>query len=126
MGRKSSIADELVAGFTELADALEGGDDLGAQFNCYQMQIDLRPVTYTPALVRATRERLGASQAVLGKFLGVTAKSVSQWERGVTAPNPIACRFMDEIRRNPAYYVARLQESMVRKAGRRGKRVGGG
>jgi putative transcriptional regulator len=119
MGRKSSVADDLIAGFTELADALEGGGDVGAEFNCYQMQMDLRPDAYTPTLVRATRQRLGASQAVLATFLGVTAKSVSQWERGVTAPSPIACRFMDEIRRNPAYYVARLRESMVRKARRK-------
>jgi DNA-binding transcriptional regulator YiaG len=85
------------------------------------MQLDLRPDHYTPALVRATRQRLGASQTVLAKFLGVTAKSISQWERGVTAPSPIACRFMDEIRRDPAYYVARIRESMRRKTGRRKK-----
>jgi putative transcriptional regulator len=126
MGRKASIADDLIAGFTELADTLDAGGDIGAEFNCYQMQLDLRPDAYTPSLVKATRGRLGASQAVFAQFLGVTAKSVSQWERGVTAPSPIACRFMDEIRRNPSYYVARLRESMVRKTGRRKARIGHG
>ncbi len=123
MAKSPSIAEELIAGFTELADALEAGGDIGAEFNCYQMQLDLRPETCTPQRVKEVRKRLGASQAVFAKFLGVTAKSVSQWERGVSEPMPIACRFMDEIRRNPAYYITRLRESMVRKGGKRKKRV---
>jgi putative transcriptional regulator len=123
MGNRKTIAEELIAGFTELADALESGGDIGAKFNCYQMQLDLRPETYTPGTVKQTRELLGASQAVFAKFLGVSVKSVSQWERGTGKPSPIACRFMDEIRRNPKYYVSRLRESMIRKNGRRKKLV---
>jgi putative transcriptional regulator len=123
MGRKATVAEDLISGFTELADALESDRDIGTTFNCYQMQLDLRPDTYTPNTVKTARKQLGASQAVFAKFLGVTVKSVSQWERGVGGPSPIACRFMDEIRRNPAYYVSRLRESMVRKTTKRKKPI---
>jgi putative transcriptional regulator len=123
MGSRKTVAEELIAGFTELADALESGGDIGAQFNCYQMRLDLQTETCTAGMVKETRDLLGASQAVFAKFLGVSVKSVSQWERGTGKPSPIACRFMDEIRRNPEYYVSRLRESMVRKSGRRKKLV---
>jgi DNA-binding transcriptional regulator YiaG len=124
MEKRKTIAEELIAGFTELADALEAGGNIGTKFNCYQMQLDLRPETYTPKMVKETREHLGASQAVFAKFLGVSVKSVSQWERGTGGrPSPIACRFMDEIRRNPDYYIARLRESMIPKHGKRKNRV---
>jgi putative transcriptional regulator len=121
MKKNRTVADDLIAGFTELADALEAGGDIGKRFNCYQKWLDLRPEPYTPELVRCTRKRLRASQAVFARFLGVSAKSVSQWERGVNRPGSTACRFLDEIRRNPAYYVRRLRESMVAKGGRRAR-----
>jgi putative transcriptional regulator len=123
MEKRKTIAEELITGFTELAEELESGCDIGTKFNCYQMQLDLQPETYTPKMVKETREQLGASQAVFAKFLGVSVKSVSQWERGAGTPSPIACRFMDEIRRNPDHYIARLRESVVPKNGRRKKLV---
>jgi putative transcriptional regulator len=123
MKKNPTIAEDLISGFTGLADALEAGDDVGKTFNCYQKQLDLRPQMYSPERVKVTRQQLGASQTVFARFLGVSAKSVSQWERGVSRPSSTACRFMDEIRRNPVYYVKRLGESMVPKAGRRKKVV---
>jgi DNA-binding transcriptional regulator YiaG len=83
--------------------------------------IDLRPEPYTPEKVRQARKQLGASQSVFARFVGVSPKSVSQWERGVSQPSTTACRFMDEIRRNPSYYVKRLSDSMVPKGGRKKK-----
>jgi putative transcriptional regulator len=123
MRKNPTIAEDLIVGFTELADALETGTDIGKRFNCYTKQLDLRPKTYTPEMVRQARKRLGASQSVFARFLGVSPKSVSQWERGVSQPSSTACRFMDEIRRNSSYYVKRLRESMVPKDGRNKKLV---
>jgi putative transcriptional regulator len=122
MRRNPSVAEELIAGLNELADALESDGDLGGRFNCYRMQLDLKPRSYGPKLVKSTRTLLGASQTVFARFLGVSPSTVRQWEQGQNDPNPMACRFMDEIRRNPAYYTRRLGESMVPKK-RRKKRV---
>lgn len=118
MGKSRTIAEELIAGFTELADALEAGADPGEKFNCYQMQLDLQPQSYTKNMVKETRKLLNASQRVFAKFLGVSVKTVSQWEQGKGNPSPMACRFMDEIRQNPKHYIARLSESMIPKDGR--------
>ena len=118
MTKKPTIADDLIAGFTELADALETKRDIGGQFNCYQVRLDLPPAEYTPALVKRTRFALRSSQAIFAKFLGVSAKTVQQWEQGAMKPKAIARRFMDEIRRNPEYYVKRLKESLVAKTRR--------
>src|SRR5437867_2946322 len=117
--RKKRVAEELLAGLTELAETLETGGDVAAHFNCYQMRLDLRPEAYTPEMIKKTRRQLRASQTVFAKFLGVSAKAVREWEQGVTVPRAIACRFMDEIRRNPGYYVGRLRESVVPKTAKR-------
>lgn len=123
MGKKKTIAEELIAGFEELADALESGGDLGTRFNCYKMELDLKPHTYTPALVKETRRMLGASQRVFAKFLGVSVKTVSEWEQGRGTPRTIACRFMDEIRLNNDLYRKRLRDSVVPKNGKKKKLV---
>jgi putative transcriptional regulator len=119
MGKKSTIADELIAGFTGLADALESGRGLGPESNCYRMRLDLKPHTYTKKRVKATRKLLGASQRVFGSFLGVSVKTVSQWEQGLGRPHSMACRFMDEINLNPEYYRKRLRDSVVPKGEKR-------
>ena len=118
MRNSPTVADDLITGFTDLADALEAGEDIGKRFNCYTKQLDLRSETYTPKMVRQVREQLRSSQTIFARFLGVSPKSVSQWERGVSRPSSTACRFMDEIRRNPGYYLKRLHESVVSKGGR--------
>jgi putative transcriptional regulator len=115
MEKKPTIAEELIAGFGELADALEASCDLGAQFTCYQMQLNLEPHTYTPKMVKHTRTLLSASQRVFAMFLGVSGKTVSQWEQGLGRPSSIACRFMDEIRLNPDHYLKRLRDSITKK-----------
>ena len=121
INKKMTIADELIAGFTELADALESGANLGPEFTCYHIQLDLKPHSYSRKTVQETRGLLGASQRVFASFLGVSVKTVSQWEQGAGKPSQMACRFMDEIRLNPEHYRERLRSSVVPKNGRKKK-----
>jgi hypothetical protein len=53
MDKRQTIAEELTAGFTELADALESSGDIGKRFICYQRQLDTPPEA-------PTRERSNA------------------------------------------------------------------
>lgn len=102
----------LVEGLEEFADCLESGKDVCESFNCHKVVLDLQPVSYDKDLVKRTRLILGASQAIFAQFLGVSVKTVSSWEQGTKKPMEIACRFMDEIRRKPDFWRARLRESV--------------
>jgi len=64
-------------------------------------------------MVRRTRGLLRASQAVFARFLGVSVKTVRAWEQGFNVPSDMACRFMDEIRRDPSYWLRRLRSAIV-------------
>lgn len=105
-----SIADKIVEGLEEFADALEGGADVTERFTCHTIVLALEPKDYNPALVQRTRGLLRASQAVFAQFLGVSVQAVQGWEQGVKSPSSMACRFMDEIRANPQYWRERLRE----------------
>ena len=114
--RSREIAGKIVKAFDELSGALSRDEKITKVFTCRKIMLDLKPVPYGPDMVKATRRLLRVSQAVFAQFLGVKASTVRSWEQGRTPPKDIACRFMDEIQRNPEYWRNRLRESIKVKA----------
>lgn len=111
-----SVESQILEALSEFTDALKKGE-VSKRFTCRQIKLDLRPTSYNPELVKTTRQLLKISQTLFAHFLGVSPKTVRSWEQGINRPSPMACRFMDEIRRFPRYWVERLKEAVVTKAG---------
>ena len=107
-----SVGTNIVEAFREFTEALENNESITERFTCRTITLDLLPMTYGPDQVKATRKLLRASQGIFAQFLGVSPKSVRSWEQGVNVPADIACRFMDEIRKNPEFWRNRLRESV--------------
>lgn len=113
--KNKSVGQEILEGLEEFAAALEANETIPGKFTCRKIVLDLEPQVYRPELVKKTRQLLGASQAVFAQFLGVSVKTVRAWEQGINSPQDIACRLMDEIRHNPAYWQQRLRDLAVSK-----------
>jgi putative transcriptional regulator len=113
--KKPTIEAQIVQGLESFADALETGEDITSRFTCHKVVLNLQPTPYKPDLVKKTRLVLGMSQALFARFLGVSMGTVRAWEQGARYPQPIACRFMDEIRHDPARFRARMMEFMAPK-----------
>lgn len=111
----NAVERDLVEGLDGLVKSLERGDKLRENFTCRRVILNVRTAEYGPQLVKATRRLLKASQALFAQFLGVSVKTVCAWESG-QPPSEMACRFMDEIRHNPAYWNARLHDCALVKA----------
>lgn len=107
---KASVKDRVLQRLKGFAEALKKGERIGEKFTVRQIELDLNPTHYTPAMVKEIRTILGVSQAVFAKFLGVSLKTVNSWEQGAKPPRDIACRFMDEIKAKPEYWRGRLLE----------------
>ena len=108
--KKQSVGDKIVGRLKSFVDAVENGEDPLQRFTCRTIRLQLEPQDYSPALVKSTRELLGASQAIFAQFLGVSTSSVQDWEQGQKPPQGSACRLMDEIRRDPEYWLGRLRD----------------
>ncbi len=106
------VAEQVLASLAEFTHALEAGDIEG-RLTVRRVRIDLESTPYTGRMVRDVREQLGVSQALFAQFLGCSANTVRAWEQGVNSPHPMACRFMDEIRRDPEYWLRRLRTAVV-------------
>jgi DNA-binding transcriptional regulator YiaG len=113
--QRISVGARIIQGLEEFVATLERKEPINEKFTCRTVAFDHRPTRYHPKLVKETRAILNASQAVFARFLGVSVKAVRAWEQGVNTPSVIACRFMDEIRVNPAYWTRRLHQVLVRR-----------
>ena len=112
---KASVGDEVVKRLGNFAEALKSKQVISEQFTCRRVVLNLNPTPYDPKLVRETRSILGASQAMFARFLGVKRKTVQSWEQGASVPSDMACRFMDEIRGNPPYWLDRFKGALISK-----------
>ena len=111
--QRKSVGARIVQGLREFAEALEKREPIAERFNCRVIELDLHPTPYGPELVKETRMSLHASQKVFARLLGVSVKTVCAWEQGINTPQDVACRFMDEIRHDPSYWLKRLRESAI-------------
>lgn len=103
-----SVLVERLSGFR---DALQDGKPIEKRYTVRTVELDLVPSEYDPESVRATRDRLGMSQAVFAKLLGVSVETIHSWETGKREPRHIACRFMDEFNRDPGYWRDRIADA---------------
>ena len=114
----SRLGKELIGGLRELSDSLKRNESavVGSdKFTCHTIVLDLQPTRYDAASVKKVRKLLGASQSIFARFLGVTAKTVQSWEQGQSTPSDMACRFLDEIRAAPDYWLNRLRRMATAK-----------
>lgn len=112
---KATVGERIVKRLHGFAEVLKSGDAITEKFTCRRVVLNLSPTRYDPDLVRATRDLLGASQPMFAQFLGASVQTVRSWEQGKNTPNDMACRFMDEIRRNPKYWLERFRGALVTK-----------
>ena len=84
---------EIIASLSELAETLEcpaeAGKDL-ERFTAHTVEVPDRTGRYDGRRVRATRDRIGVSQAVFAQLLGVSAVLVASCrEQGSRIPGPL-------------------------------------
>jgi putative transcriptional regulator len=115
-----SIGSKIVEGMREFTEALESGKVISEHFTCHNVTLKFKPNRYSPLLVKKTRKALRLSQALFANFLGVSPQTVRAWEQGVNVPNDMACRFMDEIRLDPDYWLERFRKLAVIKTSKAG------
>lgn len=100
---------EIIGALTELVDAIESGEPIAQRFTVRTVELPDEPRAYNAKRIRAARDRIGASQAVFARLLGVSTVLVQHWENGSRAPAPWARRLLDEVNRDPRHWQAMLR-----------------
>ncbi|GEM_PF-1827663 len=114
---------DATKGITEALYAIGAmSDEDAAQANEIRAQVGAKPLklerndlrnfdesTLTPTLapeaIKALRQREGASQAVLARYVGASTATVSQWERGTRKPDGPALKLLGLAERHGLEYI---------------------
>ncbi len=99
--KKEDLGDLLVQSVTEVRDGLRGQ---AGKFTLKTLEIP-DPPRFTAAAVHKLRDRLGLSQGLFAKLIGVSRKLVEAWEAGTRIPSPMACRLLDAVMRSPSLFL---------------------
>ncbi|MGA2499380.1 MAG: helix-turn-helix domain-containing protein [Tepidisphaeraceae bacterium] len=100
---KATLGDLLVRSLTEVRDGLRGRP---GKLTMKTVDIPDAP-GFGATAVHTLRERLGLSQGLFARLIGVSRKLIEAWEAGTRTPSPMACRLLDAIDRHPALFVRR-------------------
>jgi DNA-binding transcriptional regulator YiaG len=100
---------EIIEALTELAEVIESGEPLRSRFTVRTASVPDEPRVYNAAGVQGTRRKIGASQPLFAKLIGVSTVLVQHWESGQRTPAPWACRLLDEMNRVPEHWRAMLR-----------------
>jgi DNA-binding transcriptional regulator YiaG len=103
------VWDEVVAELKSVNDAVDAGDALEKLCTVRNATLDLQVHQYTAGDLKRARLRLNASQSLLARFLGVSAKAIRSWEQGVRPVPKIVCRYLDDVLACPEIWTKRLR-----------------
>jgi putative transcriptional regulator len=98
---KETLGDLLVRSLTEARDGVRGRS---AKLTVKTVEIP-DPPAFDAKSVHALRDRLGISQGLFAKLLGVSRKLVEAWEAGSRTPSAMARRLLGAIDRDPSPFV---------------------
>jgi putative transcriptional regulator len=98
---KDNLGKLLVQSLTEARDGFRGA---AGKLTVKTLEIP-DPPRFTAAAIHKLRTRLGLSQGLFARLVGVSRKLVEAWEAGTRTPSPMACRLLDAIARSSAIFL---------------------
>jgi putative transcriptional regulator len=94
---KRNLFAELTEGFEALANERQGKVTLRK----FHVESQVEPVTIQPAEIKAVRESVHASQAVMALRLRVNRRTYQNWEQGTVKPNAQAAVLLRLVEKHP-------------------------
>jgi len=105
LGRK------LIQAVRETREALESGEPLEKRFTVRTVDLDLVEKPFGSDELKAARTRIGASQALFARFLGVSPQTLRGWEQGTRRVPTMAARFIEELETFPEMWSRHVQST---------------
>ena len=96
---KKELFDELSESLQEVLEHAQGKITLRTS----SVAVPEPPEVLAPKEIAQLRKRLGVSQAVFARLLGVARDTEVSWEQGRRTPSGPALRLLEIARRHPEY-----------------------
>jgi putative transcriptional regulator len=99
---KKETFEELNESLLEVLDHSRGKITLRTR----DIKVPAQPERLPPAEIVKLRKKLGVSQAVFARLLGVARDTEVSWEQGRRIPSGPALRLLEVARRHPEYLMS--------------------
>ena len=109
-GEGSEAGRSILRGLREIRDVYASGEPLEKRFRVRTVEV-AEPGEYDMDAIIATRRKLGLSQAIFARLVGVSPSLAQSWEQGRRMPDAMARRILDEINRQPKHWSAMVLRS---------------
>ena len=111
------LGQRVLDGLNQAIAAKRSGRPAGDCFRVDTVEVP-DPPKYGAAQVKALREKIGVTQRVFARIIGVSPELVEGWEQGLHKPRPMACLLLGAVERDPSAFfrrtaVARRQQSVI-------------
>lgn len=107
---KMDVGATIIDRLSKFEKDLRADKPITKNYTVHTLKLDLSPGLYKGKDVKQLRKSLGLSQSLFATFLGVKVGTVQAWEQDRKSPQPIACRFMDEMSKHPQFFRDRIKE----------------
>lgn len=98
---KPRMGEEILRGLEEMRDALRDGQKLQHRFTMRTVELELQPREFTADQVQHLRNTFHASQSVFAMMIGVSPRTLQDWEQGRKSPPPWAGRLLQLMQDDP-------------------------
>lgn len=107
------IGDEILRGLGQMRDVLERGQPLESRFTMRTVELELEPRVYSAEEIQKIRRSFQASQAVFALMIGISPRTLQDWEQGRKAAPPWAGRLLQLMQEHPRPWVEMLEKAAV-------------
>lgn len=99
----------IIASLTDLRDTLAAGIPLEQKYTVRTVSSVREPTQFDAQRVRVLRQKLGASQDVFARLVGVSRIQAQSWEQGRRVPSPLARRLLETVEADPKRFLRMLK-----------------
>lgn len=107
--KSTSAGRRIIASLTELRDTLAAGIPLERKYTVRTVTAVREPAEFDARRVRHLRSKLGASQDVFARLVGVSKIQAQSWEQGRRVPSPLARRLLETVEADPKRFLRMLK-----------------
>lgn len=102
---------EILRGLGQMRDVLETERPLGSRFTMRTVELGLEPRLYSAEEIRQVRRSFRASQAVFSLMIGISPRTLQDWEQGRKAAPPWAGRLLQLMQEHPRPWIEILEKA---------------
>ncbi len=111
--QSTRMGKEILSGLEQMRDVLEREQPLESRFTMRTVELGLEPRLYSAEEIQRVRRSFQASQAVFSLMIGISPRTLQDWEQGRKPAPPWAGRLLQLMQEHPRPWIEMLEKAAI-------------